>query len=241
MSIDVEDLALKIAGEIVLSDEPGASMRDWRRKFSISQRDLAEELEITPSVLSDYENGRRKNPGVGFIKRFVKALLNVDRRRGGVHTLDLIGYEGRIGDAVIEFITFPALISIKRLNRSIKGRILTRIDQNLRVGGYVVIDSEVAVRTILDWKFFQLMYGSDERALIFTDIRLERSPILLNRFNPFKPRVMVYHGVYPSDLDIKLAELDGIMLISSEVQGINNLRRSLRRLYESVLRRSVHG
>ena len=68
-------LAKRIAGEIVLSDEPGVLMKRWRETFSTSQTRLARKIGISLSVVSDYESGRRNNPGVKFIKRYIEALL----------------------------------------------------------------------------------------------------------------------------------------------------------------------
>jgi putative transcriptional regulator len=78
-----ETLREKIAGEITLSSEPGQTIRKWRKLFSISQKDLSGELEVSPSVISDYEAGRRKSPGIGTIKRIVQALINIEVARGG--------------------------------------------------------------------------------------------------------------------------------------------------------------
>jgi len=54
-----QELAKKIAGEIVLSNDPGKVMRKWRNIFKIRSLDLAKKMKVVPSVISDYENGRR--------------------------------------------------------------------------------------------------------------------------------------------------------------------------------------
>ena len=69
------NLAERIAGEITLSSDPGGTLRKWRTDFEVSQTDLAEQLEVSSSVISDYESGRRENPGIGIIERIVEALL----------------------------------------------------------------------------------------------------------------------------------------------------------------------
>jgi len=75
-------LAEKIAGEITLSPQPGRTIRKWRVIFDISQTELAKVLGISPSVLSDYESGRRKSPGIQNIKRIIEALFEIDEKRG---------------------------------------------------------------------------------------------------------------------------------------------------------------
>jgi transcriptional regulator, XRE family len=56
------ELAEKIAGEVTLSDDPGATLRKWRTEFEIAQADLADALEVSPSVVSDYEGGGARTP-----------------------------------------------------------------------------------------------------------------------------------------------------------------------------------
>ena len=78
-----EVLARKMAGEIILSSGPGAAMRKWRELFAVSQNRLSEKMILSPSVISDYESGRRKSPGTHFVRRFIWALLAIDEERGG--------------------------------------------------------------------------------------------------------------------------------------------------------------
>ena len=78
-----EELAERIAGEIALSADPGATLRKWREEFDVTQTRLAAELDVAASVVSDYESGRRENPGIGVVSRVVEALLAIDERRGG--------------------------------------------------------------------------------------------------------------------------------------------------------------
>ena len=77
------DIQEKIAGEITIAENPGETIRKWREEFQVSQLDLAKYLEISPSVISDYESGRRKSPGVSSIKKIVHALVELDLKRGG--------------------------------------------------------------------------------------------------------------------------------------------------------------
>src|SRR5437879_13919307 len=75
-------LVEKIAGEIALSDQPGKTMRKWREELRISQTVLATHMRVSPSVISDYEAGRRTSPGIRTIHRLVDALLEIDQRTG---------------------------------------------------------------------------------------------------------------------------------------------------------------
>ncbi|HEV8404278.1 MAG TPA: helix-turn-helix domain-containing protein [Nitrososphaera sp.] len=71
-----------IAGSVVLSDNPSQQLKYWRKRFGVKQADLARKMDITPSVLSDYEKGRRPSPGVNFIKRYLIALYELAKSNG---------------------------------------------------------------------------------------------------------------------------------------------------------------
>lgn len=67
-------LAKRMASEIVLSETPWVEIRAWRLYFKVSQKNLANKMGITSSVISDYESGRRKSPGIAMIKKIIVAL-----------------------------------------------------------------------------------------------------------------------------------------------------------------------
>jgi putative transcriptional regulator len=71
-----------IAGSVVLNDNPPQQLKYWRKKFGVKQADLAKKMAITPSVLSDYEKGRRPSPGANFIKRYLQALYELAQSNG---------------------------------------------------------------------------------------------------------------------------------------------------------------
>ena len=77
----IDDLTW-IAGSVVLSDNPPQQLKHCRKKFGIKQADLARHMNLTPSVLSDYEKGRRPSPGVKFIKRYLLALHELAESTG---------------------------------------------------------------------------------------------------------------------------------------------------------------
>ena len=77
----------KIAGEITLAAEPGKTIRKWREEFGLSQYELADAMEVSHSVISDYESGRRKSPGVGVIRKMVDAFLRLDEEKGSPVTV----------------------------------------------------------------------------------------------------------------------------------------------------------
>ena len=75
-------LAEKMAGEITLSQNPGETLKKWRRNFGVTQTELSNHLGISPSVISDYESGRRRSPGILIVSKIIDALLTIDELRG---------------------------------------------------------------------------------------------------------------------------------------------------------------
>jgi len=87
----IEELKEKIAGEIVFAPDVSGAFKKWRNIFDLGQKKLAIEMNLKVSTVSDYENGRRKNPGLFFIKRYVDTLCRVDSERNGEVVKSLIG------------------------------------------------------------------------------------------------------------------------------------------------------
>lgn len=68
---------LLMTGMAAHADDTGQSLRTIRNTFGVSQADLANYLDVSPSVVSDYENGRRENPGPDYTARFVNGVIAV--------------------------------------------------------------------------------------------------------------------------------------------------------------------
>jgi putative transcriptional regulator len=124
-----EVLARRIAGEIILSGKPGASMRKWRELFVISQLGLSEAMCVSSSVISDYESGRRKSPGAKFIRRFVLALLQFDESKGGRFVQEFAKLTSSPSMAIIDLREFPIPVRIEYLRRAVNGNIVTSEEQ----------------------------------------------------------------------------------------------------------------
>lgn len=231
-------LARRIAGEIILSSKPGATMRRWRELFAVSQMRLSEKMVVSsPSVISDYESGRRKSPGTRFVKRFVWALLAIDEARGGRYIRELARLTSSPTTPILDLREFPIPVRTEMLCKAVLGEVLTCHEEAQReVLGYTVVDSLKAIEAFSGWEFFTIFGSTTERALVFTNVRQERSPMLAVRISPLKPRLVVFHGAEPDELAIKLSEYDRIPLVYSLAPSVEYLIKSLRRLYRVALR-----
>ena len=235
-----EVLARRVAGEIILSSKPGATMRKWRELFAVSQIRLADKMVLSASVISDYESGRRKSPGTKFVRRFVWALLKIDEERGSRFIQEIAKLTGSPSNAIIDLREFPIPVRVEYLCKAIQGEFIACSNQNVReVYGYTVVDAKRAVETLSGTEFSKLFGTTTERVLIFTNIQNGSPPMLIVRMSDLKPRVVVFQGARPDEYSIKLSEYDRIPLIYSNLPNTEHLVKSLRKLYRIALRRKL--
>ena len=223
-----------VAADITLSDDSCSSLRHWRQVFGIRQSDLAKRLLISPSVISDYESGRRRSPGTNFVKKYVKSLVDMDSDSGG-RIMSRLAADER-PDGILAMKEISNACGADDFIDLIDGTVIANSDliSKRTVRGYTVIDS---IQAILDFKEsdFKSIYGlSTERALIFTKVKMGRSPMIAIKVTSPKPGLMVLHGLNPEDVDslaVHIAQKERIPLvvcgISDEKQLIEKLGREL--------------
>ncbi|XHH07921.1 MAG: transcriptional regulator [Candidatus Bathyarchaeia archaeon] len=232
-----EVLARRIAGEIILSGRPGATMRKWRELFAVSQLSLSEVMNLSSSVVSDYESGRRKSPGAKFIRRFVLALLQIDESKGSRFLREFAKLTSSPSMAIIDLREFPIPVRVEYLCRAINGVVVAAKEKSVReINGYTVVDGKRAVEALSGSEYMQLFGASTERALIFTNVESGTLPMMIVRVCSLKPRAVVFHKTQPDEEAIKLAEYEQIPLIYSSASTVEQLVKSLRKLYRVALR-----
>ena len=206
-----------MAGEIVISEKPGDTLKKWRNIFKLSQKNLASLLDVKPSVVCDFEKGRRASPGIGTVRKFVEAMVEYDRAQGGKIVNSMFANEGN--NAVYDIREFNTGTPIKILIDEIDGEILSGNQEILErpIYGYTIVDSLKAITT---FNVFGDLYGwSNERAIFFSGVQYGRSPMIAIRAHPVKPRVVIY--IKPKTIDklaIKLAKMERIVLISTDLK-----------------------
>jgi len=214
-----EDLAHRIAGEITLSEDPGATLRKWRTDFDISQTDLAANLDVSSSVISDYESGRRESPGIGIVRRLVTALLDVDEARGGsrIRQYGRVLSAGFDGDMVYDLREYSTALPIEDFYEALDATEIVRGDRDY-VNGHTVINSIQAITRLTNEEFYRLYGQSTDRALVFTDVTRGESPLVAMRVVTPTPNAVVLHGIEEDDLwehAGDLANVDGFSLAVS--------------------------
>jgi putative transcriptional regulator len=228
--MDLRLLTDRICGDIVFSDNPGKAMRKWRLIFDVNQSELASRLGISQSVISDYEGERRKSPGIVFVKRFIDALIDIDKERG-YRTISQYRYiMGMDTDVVIDIAEYSRSVSSREFCKKINGEAVNNFEKV--VNGHTIVDSIKAILSLNAFDFYRLYGLSSERALVFTKVSTGRSPMVAVRVSNLKPSVVVLHGIEAEKVDEiarKIAEIERIPLITTLMNVddvVNVLRRS---------------
>ena len=205
-----------MAGEIVVSERPGETLRKWREIFQLSQKELATLLEVNPSVVCDFEKGRRASPGIVTVRKFVEAMVDYDSSHGGKVVNTMAGT--RTNEAIVDMREFTSGISIESIIEKIEGELLAGSEEIIErpIYGYTMVDSLKAITT---FNAFGEMYGwSNERAVFFSGVHYGRSPMIAIRAHPVKPRMAVY--VKPKSVDPlapKLADMEKMVLVKTDL------------------------
>ncbi len=226
-------LANKMCGEVVFAEYPGKTLKKWRQIFEVSQKELASRLNVSPSVISDYEGDRRKSPGIAFIRKIIEALLEIDRERGYKTVSkyrDLL--DGFQTDVILDMKEYEVPVSSSKLREIIEGEDVVFNERN--VGGHTVVDSIKAILRLNSYDFYRLYGFTTERALIFTRVSSGRSPMVAVRVANLKPAVVVLNSIKAEKVDkiaAKIAEIEKIHLIATEMD-VNEMIKTLRRYFK---------
>ena len=194
-------LAQQMAGEVVTSDDPGGTLRKWRTDFDVAQTDLADRLDVSPSVVSDYESGRRQNPGIGVVRRMVEGLLDIDEARGGgrIRQHARVLSAGFDSEAVLDLREYPTAVPLSRFYRAVAATELVE-GRSTTIAGHTVIDSIEAITRLSSDEFYRLYGQSTNRALVFTNVTRGESPLVALRVVTPTPTAVVLHGIDPDEV-----------------------------------------
>jgi putative transcriptional regulator len=218
----------KIAGDIVVSPDPGRALKVWREKIGVKQIDLARALNLSPSVLSDYESGRRSSPGVLFIKKYIEALVNLDEAKERV-TARLLSPENN--SAILAIGEFSKPVKASTIVKAVEGEVIVGEGDSTNLYGYTVVDSIKTIYALSGYDFYRIFGATTERVIVFTKVGGGRSPLVAIRVSQLKPRMVVIHG--PNQLDplaVDLAKKENLILALSKAIDKDGIISSLKQL-----------
>lgn len=233
-ALEKENVAKRIAGEIVLSNDAGKTIQKWRNIFKIPQRTLADHIGIMPSVISDYENSRRKSPGIRVIRKIVDAMIELDEKTGSnlIREFSNLPTKNILSEAVLDIKEFSGPVLVKDFCKKIGVELVARNDlENSKIYGYTVVDSLKAIIDLPPLDLVKLYGLTSERALIFTGAHQGKSSMVALKVTNLRPGLVVLHGISEKvdDLAKRIAEIENIPLAISESKNVNNLIENLRK------------
>lgn len=214
-------LAEKMAGQIAMSDSPGTMLKKWRVNFGITQTELANYMDFSPSVISDYESGRRKSPGTTIVGKIVESIIAMDTQRGG-HKIR--GYETMLYDDFNMDVIYDTheYTNPVKLSDILKKLDITLVNESANLDkvmyGYTIVDSIKAILELSANEFHKLYGWSTERVMVFTKISTGRSPMVALKVTNLKPGAVILHGIAIKDVDMiakKIAEIENVPLTAT--------------------------
>ncbi|MEM3723535.1 MAG: helix-turn-helix domain-containing protein [Candidatus Hadarchaeales archaeon] len=223
-----------IAGDITLAEDHGERLRYWRERFGLSQTELASTMNVSPSVISDYEAGRRRSPGASTVKKIVEALLSVDEARGGavISSLSRV-FGGQISpDIVLDMQEYDKPVSGRTVVKAIAGEVVANKELlDREIYGYTVIDSLKAIMELSADDFRRLYGMTTERVLAFTKVSAGRSPMVAIRVMGIVPGMVVLHGEVKEvdQVGIKIAQLLKVPLVVSRLPTAQEMIEGLKK------------
>ncbi len=229
----IDEFKQRIAGEIAISSDPGKTIRKWREEFNLSQHQLADAMNVSHSVVSDYESGRRKSPGVNVVRKMVDAFIELDKENGSP-VISKYNPDFKL-DCIIDMDEFPGGVGVEQFIAAISGKNLNP-DRAISksIFGYTIVDSLKAILSLGSEDYLKIYGGNTERALIFTNVHFGRSPMVAVRAHPLTPGMVVYIRPDKTDpLAVKLAQLERIPLVTTDVD-VDEMKARMRSLKEGI-------
>ena len=226
-----KNLAKDIIGEIVLSENPENVLKKWREIFRISQKELANELGVTSSVVSDYESGRRKSPGIKIIRKYIEAFMNIDTRKGGqlIRSFSKNKQSQPLSSAIIDIKEFDRGINAEDFCKHLSSYPVVNTNFNKPIYGYTVIDSLKAI-TELSFNELIKLYGlTTQRALIFTKVSTGKTPMVAIKLTNLHPALVIIHGLdIVDDVAKRIAEVENIPLAVCRLESEDMITEKLK-------------
>lgn len=150
-------------------------------------------------------------------------------------------YSGEtLSDRLIEARGLPRPISVKSLALAMDGTLIAREDlHEKKVYGYAIFDSASALLCIPANEFSKLYSITAGRAVMFTKIEPEKSPIDAIKAANIRPAAVIFYG--KKELDIaeeRIARTEGLPVIISGMAAPDMLVAALKGLHESSGRKN---
>lgn len=197
----IDELKEKISGEIVLAANISPILKKWRNIFDIGQRKLASSMQIKVSSLSDYENGRRNNPSIKFVKNYVDSLLEIDKGKDYKIAKTLTITEDSFPFLVKEF---KKILGPEKLFKTLKEVLYDLNSKKVSDSVFGITYINTTQIRELDYAKYPLIYGKTNKRILYfsksSDINIiDYTLSLLKHFTGQQPVAVIIEDINPEN------------------------------------------
>ncbi len=140
--------------------------------------------------------------------------MDVDRKRGG-KVSQRLGLRTH-SDGILGIREFTVAVPLKALADTLGARSASRVDLHRDIHGFTLLDAPRAILSIDSSRFVEVYGWTTQRALIFSNVRFGRSPMVAIRAHPLKPAAVILSNPGRVDpLAIRLSEVENIPLLTT--------------------------
>ena len=127
---------------------------------------------------------------------------------------------GKRKDKFYKIHDFASPINAADFSRIIEGKVVANPGymDSINLFGYTRLDSLRVILEMQPAEYPKLFGSTTERVFVFEHVSTGRSPLVVIRVAPIKPRVVVIHGVSTIDkLAVKIAQVEKIPLLITKL------------------------
>jgi len=173
-----------MVADVIFSEKPWEEIKKWRKAFKIKGKDVAENIKVSPSVISDYESGRRKSPGINMIKKILNSIIKLS----GISD----SYETEIKEGEISFEEF---------SKKIGGSIVVYPSEKQALGTVFINEKNIA--SLGDCKDMCIISPFEESILILSSLGFRPNFFVVKSINSTEKLIAKKFGfgVIVADID----------------------------------------
>ena len=129
-------------------------------------------------------------------------------------------------EGILGMSEFAVAIPLKALAERLEAHPVSRVDVHRDIHGFTVLDAPRAILSIDASRFVEVYGWTTQRALIFSNVKYGRSPMVAIRAHPLKPAAVFF--ACPGRIDplaIRLSEVENIPLLTTMLAASAVLER----------------
>lgn len=191
-----------ILGDIAANENYGLVMKKWRDLFNITQSRIAKELDIKQSVISDYENNRRRSPGIEFLRKYTISLVTVGKKEKKKEFESVIEDLGLKKEKKKLFVgEFEQAMACKKVLNLLKATQILSQPVQSDFKNYIFFSDKISniMTKQPSYKLLKNLNNKTETVFIFSNVKTGKVPLILlkmlSKLNKLEmPKLLIYQS-----------------------------------------------